>query len=56
LKTDLGLSAVTAEGSDASALTGILFKSYAGLQHGAAPEELNDLKKWLKVILPKFSG
>jgi hypothetical protein len=56
LKTDLGLSAVTAEGSDASVLKGILFKSYAGLQHGAAPGELNDLKEWLKVILPKFSG
>jgi lysophospholipase I len=55
LKTNLGLSAVTAEGSDAPALKGILFKNYAGLQHGAAPEELDDLKKWLKVILPKNS-
>jgi hypothetical protein len=34
-------------------LKGILFKDYAGLQHGAAPEELDDLKEWLKVILPK---
>jgi predicted esterase len=53
LKTALGISAVTAEGSDAAALKGVLFKSYAGLQHGAAPEELNDLTEWLKKILPK---
>ena len=53
LKTVLGFSAVTAEGSDAAALKGVLFKSYAGLQHGAAPEELNDLTEWLKNILPK---
>ena len=52
LKTALGFSAVTAEGSDAAALKGVLFKSYAGLQHGAAPEELNDLTEWLKKILP----
>ena len=52
LKTTLSLSAVTAEESDAPALKGVLFKSYAGLQHGAAPEELNDLKDWLKMILP----
>lgn len=52
LKTALGVSAVIAEASDAAALKGILFKSYAGLQHGAAPEELNDLTEWLKKILP----
>jgi predicted esterase len=52
LKTTVGLSAATAEGSDASALKGVLFKSYAGLQHGAAPEELSDLTEWLKKILP----
>ncbi|KAF8484804.1 Phospholipase/carboxylesterase [Russula ochroleuca] len=55
LKTTLGISAVTTERSDAPALKGVLFKDYAGLQHGAAPEELDDLKEWLKVILPKNS-
>jgi hypothetical protein len=49
----LGFSAVAAEGSDAAALKGVLFKSYPGLQHGAAPEELDDLTEWLKKILPK---
>ena len=55
LKTNLDIPVVTAEGPDASALNGVLFKDYAGLQHGAAPEELNDLKKWLEKIIPKNS-
>lgn len=55
LKTTLGVPVVTAEGPDASGLNGVLFKNYARLEHGAAPEELNDLKKWLRKIIPKTS-
>lgn len=56
LKTTLGIPAVTTEASGTSALDGVLFKNYTGLQHGAAPEELNDVKEWLKKIIPKNSG
>lgn len=52
LTTRLGLPAVSDDASDAASLKGIMFKSYSGLQHGAAPEELTDLKEWLKKILP----
>ncbi len=53
LKTSVALPEVPNNGSDAVALKGVLFKSYTGLQHGAAPEELNDLTQWLKKVLPK---
>ena len=52
LTTRLGLPAVSDNASDATSLKGIMFRSYSGLQHGAAPEELTDLKEWLKKILP----
>jgi len=55
LKTTLGVPVVAVEGQDASALNGVLFKDYARLEHGAAPEELDDLKKWLRKIIPKSS-
>ena len=52
LKTTLGLSAVLPDAPDAASLKGVMFRDYPGLQHGAAPQELDDLKKWLKKILP----
>jgi len=55
LKTNIGLSAVTSGASDAATLEGVMFKEYPGLQHGASPRELVDLKEWLKKILPKAS-
>ncbi|KAI0293582.1 Phospholipase/carboxylesterase [Russula brevipes] len=52
LKTTFGLPAAPSDASDAAALKGVMFKEYAGLQHGASPQELVDLKGWLKKILP----
>jgi len=52
LTTRLGLPAVSDNASDAASLKGVMFRSYSGLQHGAAPKELSDLKEWLKRILP----
>jgi len=55
LQRDIGLPAVTSDAPDAAALKGVLFKEYPGLQHGASPQELIDLKEWLKKILPNAS-
>jgi predicted esterase len=52
LKTTLGFPAAPSDVPDAAALKGVMFKEYAGLQHGASPQELVDLKEWLKKILP----
>lgn len=52
LKTTLNLPTVPAA-PDAATLKGVMFRQYEGLQHGAAPEELAELKNWLKRILPK---
>jgi predicted esterase len=53
LLTTLGHSAVQSDAPDAASLKGVMFREYTGLQHGAAPRELADLKEWLKKILPK---
>jgi predicted esterase len=55
LRTTLGLSMVQSDAPDTASLKGVMFKEYAGLQHGAAPQELADLKGWLKKILPMDS-
>jgi predicted esterase len=52
LKSSLGLSAAPRDAPDAASSKGIAFREYPGLQHGASPEELVDLKAWLKKILP----
>lgn len=51
LKSTLGVpEAPDAPGTTSS--KGITFKPYAGLQHGAEPQELYDLAAWLKKTLP----
>ncbi|KAI0307202.1 Phospholipase/carboxylesterase [Multifurca ochricompacta] len=55
LKTTLGLPATLPDALDGATLKGVMFRQYAGLQHGVAPQELDDLKVWLKKILPQDS-
>jgi lysophospholipase I len=31
---------------------GLIFKSYSGMQHSACPEEISDLKEWLRKVIP----
>ena len=52
LKNSLGLPEASL---GATSSKGITFKSYAGLQHGVAPQELDDLAAWLKETLPASS-
>jgi predicted esterase len=53
LKTDLGLPQPPHDAPDAAALKGVTFMEYPGLQHGAGPQELSDLKEWIKKVLPQ---
>jgi hypothetical protein len=53
LKTALGLPQVPPDAPDAATLKGVMFMQYPGLQHGAAPQELVDLKEWFKKVLPQ---
>jgi len=38
--------------TDGEALAGLKFKMYPGLEHSSSPEELSDLKSWLKSVVP----
>jgi len=51
LKNDLGIPEAPGAPGDTSS-KGITFKPYAGLEHGADPQELDDLAAWLKKTLP----
>lgn len=35
--------------------TGLDFRAYEGMAHSSCPEELSDLKEWIKRIVPKDS-
>jgi predicted esterase len=47
LRTQCGVSEADGEG-----LVGLKFKMYPGLEHSSSPEELGDLKSWLKSVIP----
>ncbi|OCH89463.1 Phospholipase/carboxylesterase [Obba rivulosa] len=49
LTTTLGVETAA---QDAPEKGGLSFHSYQGLQHSTTPKELDDLKQWLKVVLP----
>jgi len=34
-------------------VSGIRFMSYEGVAHSSCPQELDDLKSWLKAVIPK---
>ena len=53
LNRTLGFPKVPLDAPDATTLKGVMFREYSGLQHGAAPQELVDLKEWFKKILPQ---
>ena len=38
--------------TDGEALAGLKFKMYPELEHSSSPEELSDLKSWLKSVIP----
>jgi len=38
--------------TDGEALAGLKFKMYPKLEHSSSPEELSDLKSWLKSVIP----
>ncbi|TDL29642.1 Phospholipase/carboxylesterase [Rickenella mellea] len=48
LKSEVGIP----EASDGNP-SGLKFKGYAGVPHSTSPQELEDVKGWLKTVLPK---
>ena len=49
LKSALG---VPTAASDAPGKGGVIFNSYEGLEHSTNMKELDDVKEWLKKVLP----
>jgi predicted esterase len=55
LQNDLNIPVVRESGSapfSEALQKGVVLRSYDELGHSAAPEELNDWKKWLKSVIP----
>jgi len=53
LKDECGIK-VLSEGD--KELVGIRCKVYPGMQHSSCPDELKDLRTWLKSVVPKDAG
>ena len=60
VKYDLGLRSVDhmtkscgVPAAKANGASGIRFMSYEGMGHSSCPQELDDLKSWLKAVIPK---
>lgn len=48
LATEVGIALASSK-ADAK---GLNFNGYRGLVHSASPEEINDVKAWLKKVIP----
>jgi len=53
---ELGVKAVEEEENAADVPVGLSFHGYVGLVHGSNEAELDDLRDWLKRVLPKTSA
>jgi len=53
LRTECGIKVLGDEDKD---IVGIRCKTYQGMEHSTCPEELEDLRSWLKSIVPKENG
>ena len=52
LTKDLGVRQAPPYGTDATSLRGLSFNAYPNLGHSTTPGELDDVKSWLKKVLP----
>jgi predicted esterase len=53
LKNECGFKELEDEDNDP---IGIRCKTYQGMAHSACPEEMDDLRSWLKSVVPKENG
>ncbi|KAI0320282.1 Phospholipase/carboxylesterase [Amylostereum chailletii] len=55
LKNELGIRGAPSDATDAASLRGLSFHSYPNLGHSTNQKELDDLRGWLKKVLPKVT-